>query len=89
MRTLVLLIAMASVTCGCDQFDETLLLAVLIGISLFMWGAVAAVAQNTDSELGAALAGLVRGGCTLSPDTSLFVVIDRAVTAESSKLPRR
>ena len=60
MRTLVLLIAMPGVTCGCDQFDEAFLLA-----------------------------GLVRGGCTLSPDTSLFVVIDRAVTAESSKLPRR
>ena len=42
-----------------------------------------------DNELGAQLAHLVRGGCTLAPDAYLFVVIDRAITAEQSKLPKR
>lgn len=42
-----------------------------------------------DGEQGAQLAHLVRGGCTLSPDAYLFAVIDRAVVAESSKLPKR
>ena len=42
-----------------------------------------------DGEQGAQLAHLVRGGCTLSPDAYLFAVIDRAVVAESSRLPKR
>ena len=42
-----------------------------------------------DGEQGAQLAHLVRGGCTLSPDAYLFTVVDRAVVAESSKLPTR
>lgn len=42
-----------------------------------------------DNELGAQLAHLVRGGCTLAPDAYLFTVIDRAITAELSKLPKR
>lgn len=42
-----------------------------------------------DGEQGAQLASLVRGGCTIAPDAYLFVVIDRAVAAESSKLPKR
>ena len=42
-----------------------------------------------DNELGAQLALLVRGGCTLAPDAYLFTVIDRAITAELSKLPKR
>src|SRR5258705_11547896 len=42
-----------------------------------------------DNELGAQLAHLVRGGCTLAPDAYLFTVIDRAITTELSKLPRR
>jgi hypothetical protein len=42
-----------------------------------------------DGEQGAQLAHLVRGGCTLSPDAYLFTVVDRAVVAESSKLPKR
>ena len=42
-----------------------------------------------DGELGTHLAHLVRGGCTLAPDAYLFAVIDRAITAELSKLPRR
>jgi putative flavoprotein involved in K+ transport len=29
------------------------------------------------------------GGCTLAPDAYLFTVIDRAITAELSKLPKR
>ena len=32
---------------------------------------------------------LVRGGCTLAPDAYLFTVIDRAIVAEASKLPKR
>lgn len=42
-----------------------------------------------DNELGAQLAHLVRGGCTLAPDAYLFTVIDRAIVAEMSKLPKR
>ena len=42
-----------------------------------------------DGEQGAQIAHLVRGGCTLSPDAYLFTVIDRAVAAESSRLPKR
>ena len=42
-----------------------------------------------DGEVGAQLAHLVRGGCTLAPDAYLFTIIDRAIVAELSKLPRR
>ena len=42
-----------------------------------------------DGERGAQLAHLVRGGCTLEPDAYLFTVIDRAITAELTKLPKR
>ena len=42
-----------------------------------------------DNEVGTQLAHLVRGGCTLAPDAYLFTVIDRAITAELSKLPKR
>jgi hypothetical protein len=42
-----------------------------------------------DGDLGAHLAHLVRGGCTLSPDAYLFTVVDRAIVAESSKLAKR
>lgn len=42
-----------------------------------------------DGEQGAQLAHLVRGGCTLSPDAYLFTVVDRAILAEISKLPKR
>ena len=35
-----------------------------------------------DNELGAQLAHLVRGGCTLAPEAYLFTVIDRAITAD-------
>jgi hypothetical protein len=42
-----------------------------------------------DGELGAHLALLVRGGCTLAPDAYLFTVIDRAIVAEKDKLPKR
>ena len=42
-----------------------------------------------DNELGAQLAHLVRGGCTLAPDAYLYAVIDRAIMAELSKLPKR
>jgi hypothetical protein len=42
-----------------------------------------------DGDLGAHLAHLVRGGCTLSPDAYLFTVIDRAILAELTKLPKR
>ena len=41
------------------------------------------------TKLGAQLAHLVRGGCTLAPDAYLFTVIDRAIVAELSKLPKR
>lgn len=42
-----------------------------------------------DGEQGAQLAHLIRGGCTLAPDAYLFAVIDRAIVAESSRLPKR
>ena len=42
-----------------------------------------------DGEQGAQLAHLIRGGCTLAPDAYLFTVIDRAIVAESSRLPKR
>jgi hypothetical protein len=42
-----------------------------------------------DDERGGQLALLVRGGCTLAPDAYLFTVIDRAMTAELAKLPKR
>ncbi|MBP6767369.1 MAG: hypothetical protein KA171_06270 [Reyranella sp.] len=42
-----------------------------------------------DGEMGVQLASLVRGGCTLSPDAYLFSVIDRAVSAELRRLPKR
>ena len=42
-----------------------------------------------DDERGAQLAHLVRGGCTLAPEAYLFTVIDRALVAELSKLPKR
>lgn len=42
-----------------------------------------------DNEIGAQIAYLVRGGCTLAPDAYLFTVIDRAILAELSKLPKR
>ncbi|MPZ34232.1 MAG: hypothetical protein GEV13_25160 [Rhodospirillales bacterium] len=42
-----------------------------------------------DGPMGTQLAHLVRGGCTLSPDAYLFTVIDRAILAEQSRLPKR
>ena len=42
-----------------------------------------------DDERGTQLAHLVRGGCTLAPDAYLFTVIDRAIIAETGKLPKR
>jgi hypothetical protein len=42
-----------------------------------------------DNDVGAQIGYLVRGGCTLSPDAYLFTVIDRAILAEMSKLPKR
>ena len=42
-----------------------------------------------DGPLGAQLAHLVRGGCTLAPDAYLFTVIDRAILAEQKNLPKR
>ena len=42
-----------------------------------------------DGAQGSQLAHLVRGGCTLAPDAYLFTVIDRAILAEMSKLPKR
>jgi hypothetical protein len=42
-----------------------------------------------DGPEGAQVAYLVRGGCTLAPDAYLFTVIDRAIIAELSKLPKR
>ena len=40
-------------------------------------------------ERGGNLAMLVRGGCTLAPDSHLFAVIDRAIVAERDKLDKR
>jgi hypothetical protein len=42
-----------------------------------------------EDSRGAQVGYLVRGGCTLSPDALLFAVIDRAVVAELSHLPKR
>ena len=42
-----------------------------------------------EGEQGGQLAMLVRGGCTLAPDTHLFAVIDRAILAERDKLAKR
>ncbi len=42
-----------------------------------------------EDSRGAQIGFLVRGGCTLAPDAYLFTVIDRAITAEASKLPKR
>ena len=42
-----------------------------------------------DGPIGAQIGHLVRGGCTLAPDAYLFTVIDRAIVAEMSKLPKR
>jgi hypothetical protein len=42
-----------------------------------------------EDERGTQIAYLVRGGCTLSPDSHLFAVIDKAIVAEMSKLPKR
>lgn len=62
-----------------------------IALAEFLAGHVARHRGVTipDGEQGAQLASLVRGGCTIAPDAYLFVVIDRAVAAESGKLPRR
>ncbi|MBS0519707.1 MAG: hypothetical protein JSR90_13530 [Proteobacteria bacterium] len=38
---------------------------------------------------GGELGVLVRGGCTLAPDAYLFTVIDRAIIADESNLPKR
>jgi hypothetical protein len=38
---------------------------------------------------GGQIALLVRGGCSLYPDSYLYVVIDRAVQAERANLPKR
>ena len=46
------------------------------------------VVVPTDQR-GTELAYLVRGGCTLAPDAYLFTVIDRAITAEMTKLGKR
>ena len=42
-----------------------------------------------EDSRGAQVGYLVRGGCTLAPDAYLFAVIDRAIVAEASKLPKR
>ncbi len=42
-----------------------------------------------EDSRGAQVGYLVRGGCTLAPDAYLFTVIDRAIVAELSKLPKR
>ena len=42
-----------------------------------------------NDDRGTEIAYLVRGGCTLAPDAYLFTVIDRAIQAESAKLPKR
>lgn len=38
---------------------------------------------------GGNLGMVVRGGCTLAPDSYLCSVIDRAILAELDKLPKR
>ena len=42
-----------------------------------------------EDSRGSQVGYLVRGGCTLTPDAYLFAVIDRAIIAEASKLPKR
>lgn len=42
-----------------------------------------------EGEAGAQLALLVRGGCTLYPDSYLLTVVERAIVAELRKLPKR
>jgi hypothetical protein len=42
-----------------------------------------------EDSRGAQVGYLVRGGCTLTPDAYLFAVIDRAIVAELTKLPKR
>jgi len=42
-----------------------------------------------DDQRGGQLALLVRGGCTLAPDAYLFSVIDRAIVAETPRLPKQ
>jgi hypothetical protein len=42
-----------------------------------------------EDSRGQQIGYLVRGGCTLAPDAYLFTVIDRAIVAELSKLPKR
>lgn len=42
-----------------------------------------------EGEAGAQLALLVRGGCTLYPDSYLLTVVERAIVAELPKLPKR
>ncbi len=42
-----------------------------------------------DDERATQIAYLVRGGCTLSPDAHLFAVVDKAIIAELSKLPKQ
>lgn len=42
-----------------------------------------------EDSRGAQVGYLVRGGCTLSPDSYLFAVIDRAIVAELKNLPKR
>jgi hypothetical protein len=42
-----------------------------------------------NDDRGSQIAYLVRGGCTLAPDAYLFTVIDRAIQAESARLPKR
>jgi len=46
-------------------------------------------ARIPDGEAGAQLALLVRGGCSLYPDSYLLTVVDRAIVAELPKLPKR
>lgn len=42
-----------------------------------------------DDDRGAQVAYLVRGACTMYPESHLFGVIDRAIVAEMAKLPKR
>jgi HdeA/HdeB family len=42
-----------------------------------------------NDDRGTQVAYLVRGGCTLAPDAYLFTMIDRAILAEMTKLPKR
>ena len=42
-----------------------------------------------NDDRGTQIAYLVRGGCTLAPDAYLFSVVDRAILAEMTRLPKR